>query len=417
MVFAVYQVCLSADPIHLDEDSYLFKTKNLFDNLFFDYYRGSHKETIWAEGNNDGYVDVITGTTNGNGIRVGDIGGSISDGVSNDYRGIISFNTASIPDDATVDGISFYMMRSGANDNPFNHNDRNPVLDIKSGHFGTSAALEVVDGTDVADAVDIGCFHGKADQNKYAIRIDVDNSALQHINLTGQTQFRFYFDLADWSTEYINFYDGDGVAARLPSSLDDPPIYATRTIRKIMHEDGRVEKVELSRGQEIQRREGYVYQEKMVKQRIIDSKTFEEDYVMRDVIEHPGLSKLMNDRYGAPGNGFAPFIDVSYSTLLPVELANFEVMKSGTKALLNWTTLSEVNSSHFDVQRSQDGINWQNISVVVSHGNSNDINNYVLTDDQPHNGVNYYRLKMVDLDESYEFSDIKSVVSNLEYLR
>lgn len=101
---------------------------------------------------------------------------------------------------------------------------------------------------------------------------------------------------------------------------------------------------------------------------------------------------------------------VPSDTPLPVTLSSFRAVKEGNSlAQLSWTTTEEVNSSRFDVERSADSRTWQIIGSVASNGNSTATNNYSFTDATPLSGTNYYRLKMVDLDETFANSSIQSV--------
>ncbi len=95
---------------------------------------------------------------------------------------------------------------------------------------------------------------------------------------------------------------------------------------------------------------------------------------------------------------------------LPVKLSHFNAEKTteGT-AHLTWSTTEETNSSYFDVLQSADGSNWQAIGRVKAKGNSVGAVRYAFTDQQPNRGLNYYRLKMVDLDGSFEHSNIRSL--------
>lgn len=94
---------------------------------------------------------------------------------------------------------------------------------------------------------------------------------------------------------------------------------------------------------------------------------------------------------------------------LPVTLAYFDVQKTEDAALLEWRTTEEINSAHFDVQRSTDTRSWRVLGSVKATFESNTTRNYTFTDSIPEPGVNYYRLKMVDVDGSFTFSGIGSV--------
>ncbi|WP_439554811.1 putative Ig domain-containing protein [Dyadobacter sp.] len=94
---------------------------------------------------------------------------------------------------------------------------------------------------------------------------------------------------------------------------------------------------------------------------------------------------------------------------LPVTLASFNATAEGITTSLSWATSEESNSDRFDVERSQNGKVWSKIGSVKSAQESKGMKYYNFTDNMPAGGMNYYRLKMVDLDESFAYSQIKEV--------
>lgn len=93
---------------------------------------------------------------------------------------------------------------------------------------------------------------------------------------------------------------------------------------------------------------------------------------------------------------------------LPVILTGFAVeLNSNNTTTQTWKTMQEINFSHFNVERSQDGNSWNTIGTVQAKGNSATETDYSFTDQNPSAGVNYYRLKVIDLDGRYEYSEIK----------
>lgn len=95
---------------------------------------------------------------------------------------------------------------------------------------------------------------------------------------------------------------------------------------------------------------------------------------------------------------------------LPIELLNFNAVKQVDDVLLQWSTATEINSSHFEIERSADAQMFSKIGDnVTAAGNSNTEKNYTLLDIEPYNGINYYRLKQVDFDGTTEYSNIISV--------
>lgn len=99
------------------------------------------------------------------------------------------------------------------------------------------------------------------------------------------------------------------------------------------------------------------------------------------------------------------------NAILPVELVNFRGTATESGNLLQWETASERNNDHFQVQRSLDGMNWEEIGRVQGGGDSNQFLSYDFLDANPIPGRNFYRLKQVDYDGAFEFSYIISVVT------
>ncbi|MES2778330.1 MAG: T9SS type A sorting domain-containing protein [Bacteroidota bacterium] len=101
---------------------------------------------------------------------------------------------------------------------------------------------------------------------------------------------------------------------------------------------------------------------------------------------------------------------------LPVELVFFTAQKSGNDVGLNWTTASEVNSDYFEIEKSYDNKNFNKVDYVEALGNSNQSNSYAYTDFSAFTSdkhVIYYRLKLVDKDGSFTYSNVV-VVNQLE---
>jgi hypothetical protein len=104
-------------------------------------------------------------------------------------------------------------------------------------------------------------------------------------------------------------------------------------------------------------------------------------------------------------NGGANYLYVS----LPVELIAFTAVPEEKTVQLSWSTATEHNNSHFDIQRSADSRNWDNIGSVAGKGNTTETQKYQFTDDKPLPGLNFYRLLQVDFDGSQEASNILQV--------
>jgi len=96
---------------------------------------------------------------------------------------------------------------------------------------------------------------------------------------------------------------------------------------------------------------------------------------------------------------------------LPIELLDFLVAVDKKNKLVNaeWITVSEINNDYFLVQRSKNMTDWDAIAKIDGYGNSNQVLHYKTRDLSPLTGVSYYRLKQIDFDGSFSFSETKSV--------
>ncbi|MEO1625720.1 MAG: hypothetical protein AAFV25_11235, partial [Bacteroidota bacterium] len=95
-------------------------------------------------------------------------------------------------------------------------------------------------------------------------------------------------------------------------------------------------------------------------------------------------------------------------TSLPAELIRFDAKRlNNSKVSLEWETASEINFSHFEIERSADGTNFQTLARVASKGDFMTAASYGYTDVLPLGGVNYYRLKQVDTNGTFLYSDIR----------
>jgi endoglucanase len=94
----------------------------------------------------------------------------------------------------------------------------------------------------------------------------------------------------------------------------------------------------------------------------------------------------------------------SGNVVLPVNFLRFSGVKTGNNVLLEWKTANEINAASYEVQRSRDDINFFAIANATAEGNS--INIYNSTDMNPYKGINYYRIKQMDKNGLYYFSNI-----------
>lgn len=95
------------------------------------------------------------------------------------------------------------------------------------------------------------------------------------------------------------------------------------------------------------------------------------------------------------------------ATVLPITLTYFKGKTINLHSnLLEWSTSMEINNDYFTIERSEDAFEFSVIGTVNGSGNSTVINNYHLIDDNPVNGINYYRLKQTDFNGDYQYSEI-----------
>jgi hypothetical protein len=108
------------------------------------------------------------------------------------------------------------------------------------------------------------------------------------------------------------------------------------------------------------------------------------------------------------------FSAFSHGHTLPMQLVSFATQydNNAGKAILNWSTTTEIYASHFVVQRSEDGVNYDDVALVFTQeGNSNSLRDYSYTDNVSSikSRLVYYRLQMVDVDGAYAFSNINVI--------
>ena len=93
--------------------------------------------------------------------------------------------------------------------------------------------------------------------------------------------------------------------------------------------------------------------------------------------------------------------------VLPVELTTFTASLSEQSVELIWKTATEVNNYGFDIERKIKEGDWSKLSFVNGHGNSNSPKFYSFVDNSVEESGNYYyRLKQIDIDGTYEYSEI-----------
>ncbi|MFK7921338.1 MAG: DUF1501 domain-containing protein [Bacteroidia bacterium] len=124
---------------------------------------------------------------------------------------------------------------------------------------------------------------------------------------------------------------------------------------------------------------------------------------------------LINDNYVdlATGKTLDFIADPACDTAVsfPVEFLGFDVnLTEDWEALCQWSTASEKDNQGFVVERSPDGNLFQPIGQVEAVGNSNEITQYSFIDSDPLDGRSYYRVKQIDLDGAFSYTEVESLV-------
>jgi|GEM_PF-598661 len=125
------------------------------------------------------------------------------------------------------------------------------------------------------------------------------------------------------------------------------------------------------------------------------------------------LNTVANTLTSFGENARGEYVIALSSGALPVTFSYFDVFKDQTGVVsLNWETLSEINSNYFDVQRSLDATHWKTIETIDAAGYSNETIQYHTSDKPTFDQVIYYRLKQVDFNGTFIFSEVKSVTKD-----
>ncbi len=104
------------------------------------------------------------------------------------------------------------------------------------------------------------------------------------------------------------------------------------------------------------------------------------------------------------------FIVQKYANaLLSLKLLSFDAEAKNKFATIKWTTTEEINAASYTIERSSNGITFSAIAAVPAANGYSNGNYYQVTDSLPFSAVSYYRLKMINNDGSFSYSDTKTV--------
>ncbi len=99
---------------------------------------------------------------------------------------------------------------------------------------------------------------------------------------------------------------------------------------------------------------------------------------------------------------------------LPVEMSKLKGTALNGQSVLEWATYQETNTSHFEIQRSANGQDYEKIGEVKAAGNSTERLAYRFVDEQPLGAKNYYRLKNLDIDGQFTFSNVVDIYHKVD---
>jgi hypothetical protein len=126
-------------------------------------------------------------------------------------------------------------------------------------------------------------------------------------------------------------------------------------------------------------------------------------------VKSPGTFTLTATNNTGCSNTATVALTTLLCNLLPVELITFSAKRINDEVKLNWTTATELNNDYFIVERSLDGISFQEIKQLKAYGNSNKQIHYTVNDDNPSEEILYYRLKQTDFNGKLYYSDVISI--------
>jgi len=126
-------------------------------------------------------------------------------------------------------------------------------------------------------------------------------------------------------------------------------------------------------------------------------------------VKSPGTFTLTATNNTGCSNTATVALTTLLCNLLPVELINFSAKRINDEVKLNWTTATELNNDYFIVERSLDGVFFQEIKQIKAYGNSNEQIHYTVNDNNPSEEIVYYRLKQTDFNGKLYYSNVISI--------
>ena len=120
-----------------------------------------------------------------------------------------------------------------------------------------------------------------------------------------------------------------------------------------------------------------------------------------------GLTYFVNYEGWAETN--VPYLKVIYESVVPVELTSFTAASNGADVELTWSTATETNNQGFQVEKMNAAGTFEQIGYLAGFGTTTEPKAYSFIDSKLDGGTYSYRLKQIDFDGSYEYSDAVEV--------
>jgi len=143
--------------------------------------------------------------------------------------------------------------------------------------------------------------------------------------------------------------------------------------------------------------------------------------ILQNALSNTGLRRV----WSVGGCPFSPYAGGDFSIInfgidvvtIPVELISFSATTDSKNVNLIWATATEINNRGFEIERRYDKTDWLEIGFVPGHGTTTEKQNYSYIDQNVNAGIYSYRLKQVDYDGTFEYSNeiLVNVTVSLEF--
>jgi hypothetical protein len=130
-----------------------------------------------------------------------------------------------------------------------------------------------------------------------------------------------------------------------------------------------------------------------------------------DLVTEPvGIVESLGTPIAATPSLFKAQLQQRLNGVVPITLLSFTASPQRNTVVLIWSTSNELNNKKFIIEHSNNGAVFKEIGQIIGNRNSIVTSSYTFTHAQPQKGLNYYRLKQIDLDNSFTYSPIQTAV-------